>query len=566
MGDAENPQNPPQEEDAGGDSAQSLGSGGGEDTAETSASASDPQRAVSANKGLARSPSISEQAQTYGANRAPPFLRWIEYPFRVKNTTTGQYLEEATGHAMDNSARGPINQTGSFIGSVMLRYAAMEAGGRDMPIYGFKASSLLTVATVIVGVVAGITMPIVGALVDHTDHRKSLGAISAAVTVTAVGLQTMIAKSTWFPCFILEVVGGYTLIMHQVCALAYLPDLTHDVEAMGHYTAVLMMVQYFVQGIFTSSIIAAGTSMDNVQSARLAAGLSCALGFVLMGYAWTFLFRDRPKLRDVPPGSNLLTTGFKQLTVTARVVFREYSALKWFMIALLFSPEAGSGVVLSIAVTFLTFFVEMSVQEIAIVSIIMLFSNIPGALMSRKMCKVVNPLNSFRMAEICFATTNAAIAIFVRGSTQRDKNLVYFFGSLAGMSFGWMFPSQKTLSVALIPKGQEFEIMGLISFFGQIVGWLPVFVFTALNEAGVNMRWGLSTLSFFLLTSFLCTLGCGSYEDAIKSVEHTSHRFLEEFALRNSGAGGDLRGENSGEGDGPTKIAMTSSGRDAPVE
>ncbi|MBV5276929.1 MFS transporter, partial [bacterium] len=108
-----------------------------------------------------------------------------------------------------------------------------------MPIYGVKASSLLTMSTVIIGIFAGVSMPIVGALVDHTDHRKSLGAISAAVTVVAVGLQVMIAQSTWFPCFILEVVGGYSLIMHQVCALAYLPDLTHDLEAMGHYTAVL---------------------------------------------------------------------------------------------------------------------------------------------------------------------------------------------------------------------------------------------------------------------------------------------------------------------------------------
>ena len=543
-------ENSPMEKDAGGeDSTADL---------DTSASAS-----TSKNKGLARSMSISEQAQTYTASSAPSFLRWIEYPFRIKNVTTGQYLEEATGHAMDVSARGPINQTGSFLGSVMLRFAAMEAGGRDMPIYGVKASSLLTMSTVIIGVFAGVSMPIVGALVDHTDHRKSLGAISAAVTVVAVGLQVMIAQSTWFPCFILEVIGGYFLIMHQVCALAYLPDLTHDLEAMSHYTAALMMSQYFVQGIFTSIIIAAGEKFqNNVQSARLAAGLSCALGFVLMGYSWTFLFRKRPKLRDVPPGSNLLTTGFKQLAVTSRVVFRDYSALKWFMIALLFSPEAGSGVVLAIAVTFLTFYVEMNVQEIAIVSIIMLFSNIPGALMSKKMCKVINPLNSFRMAELFFAATNACIAIFVTGTTQRDKNLVYLVASLIGMSFGWMFPSQKTLSVALIPKGQEFEIMGLISFFGQIIGWVPVFIFTALNEAGVSMRWGVSLISFFLFTSFLCTLGCGSYEDAIKSVEHTSEEYLEEFALRSIGR----KGESLGEGNSTTKIAMTDSGRDAPLE
>lgn len=519
--------------------------------------AAPPANADDSNKReFRRSLSISELAQEQYESRAPSFLRWIEIPFRIKNPATGVYLEEATGHAMDVCSRGPINQTGSFLGSAILRAAATEAGGANMPIYGIKASSLLTVATMIVGIVAGIALPIMGAFVDHTDHRKALGSITAFVTVVSVGLQVMISQKTWFACFILEVIGGFSLIVHQVCSLAYLPDLSHDVQAMAHYTAILTVNQYLVQGMFTIIIIVTGTKMTNLQTARLAAGLSCSIGVVLMGYAWTFLFRQRPKLRDVPPGSNLVTTGFKQLLRTSRVVFREYKALKWFMIALLFSPEAGSGVVLAIAVTFLTFYVQMSVYEIAIVSIIMLLCNIPGAFMSRKMCKVVNPLNSFRLAEICFACTNACIAIFVTGATKRDKNLLYLFGGLVGFSFGWMFPSQKTLSVALIPKGQEFEIMGLISFFGQIVGWLPVFVFTAMNEAGVSMRWGISTISWFLAASFLCTLGCGSYEEAVRSVEHTSERYLEEFSLRS-------RGNKEG---GPTTTAMTESGRDVPVE
>lgn len=207
----------------------------------------------------------------------------------------------------------------------------------------------------------------------------------------------------------------------------------------------------------------------------------------------------------------------------------EYRALKWFMISLLFSPEAGAGVILAIAVTFLTFFVKMDVKEIAIVSIAMLFSNLPGAFISMKMCRWVNPLNSFRCAEIMFAITNALLAGTVTGSTQRDKNLVYLYGALIGVAFGWMFPSQRTLAVALIPKGQETEIMGLISFFGQIVGWLPVFVFTAMNNSGVSMRWGVASISFFLLTSFICTLFCGSFDEAVEQVAHTSEAYLQEY-------------------------------------
>lgn len=482
--------------------------------------------------------SISEMAQggSSGKCRPPSSIRWFEYPFRVKNNVTGEYLDEATAHVMDFSARGPINQTGSFVGSAMIRMAAQSAGGPTGKVYGIQASSVLTVASLIVGITAAATMPFVGALVDHTRHRKAMGAVSAFIVVASVAGQLILSPDTWLAVFILEIVGGYCLIMHQVCTMAYLPDLSHEIIEMGHYCARFMMNQYACQGIFTLVIIVVSFSapLGNVQTAKLAAGLSAGLGAILFGYAWTFLYRKRPQLREIPAGQNLITTAPRVLYRTFKKVFSEYKALKWFMIALLFSPEAGAGVVLAIAVTYLTFFVEMSVKEISIVSICMLFSNIPGAQLSKVMCRKINPLNSFRCAEVMFATVNALIAITVGGSSQEDKRLVYFYGALIGVSFGWMFPSQRTLAVALIPKGQETEIMGLISFFGQIVGWLPVFVFTALNENGVSMRWGLASVSFFLLTSCFCTFFCGSYEDAVAQVAQSSDDYSNMFAKQSS--------------------------------
>lgn len=495
-----------------------------------------------------RSMSISEMAESKSSRirRAPWFLRFLELPFRVRNVQSDVYMEEATAQGMDMAARGAINQTGSYIGSAMIRFAAFEAGGPSNKIHGIKASSLLTVASLIVGLIAAVTMPLMGAIVDHTKYRKALGSVSAFVVVVAVGGQLALNANTWFAVFILEIIGGYFLIMHQVVTMAYLPDLSHDTIEMGHFTARFMMNQYGIQGIFNLVIIGISFPLKftNLQTAKLAAGVAFAVGGIILGYAWIFLFRERPILRDVPPGANLYTTGFTQLMKTTKNVFRNYRALRWLMIALLFSPEAGAGVILTIAVTFLTFFVKMSVKEIAIVSLTMIFANLPGALISKYMCRWVNPLNSFRLAELGFALTNALLCITVTGSTAKDKNLVYMYGALIGVTFGWMFPSQRTLCVAIIPKGQETEIMGLIMFFGQVLGWLPAFVFTAINERGINMRWGLASVSFFLVTSFLCTLMCGSYEDAVKSVELSSEKYIAEYRRRS-----DFEGEDVEKGD-----------------
>ena len=435
---------------------------------------------------------------------------------------------------MDFCGRGPINQAGSFVGSAILKLAAMEAGGINMTIRGIKVSSLLTIGNLIAGVTAGVTMPLVGALVDHTDHRKAMGALSAAVVLGCAGAQLMLNADTWFVVYVLGIILGYFYIMHQVCVMAYLPDLTHNTEEMGHYTAMFMTRQYLWQGIYTTIIVAVSftTNITDVQTAKLSIGLAFSIGCLCLGYAWLFLFRKRPKLREVPKGQNLVSTGFVQIWNTSKVVFSQYHALKWFMISLLWSPEAGAGTILAIAVTFLTLFVRMTVGEISLVSLCMLFANIPGAMISKLMCKKINPLNSFRGAELLFAVSSALLAATVTGPEK--KHLVYIYAVMIGIAFGWMFPSQRTVVVALVPKGQETEMMGLVSFFGQIIGWLPSFIFTLMNENGVNMRWGVGMVSFFLLTSFCCTLMCGDFNKAVESVQHTSEAYLQDFARRSS--------------------------------
>ncbi|KAL7431573.1 hypothetical protein ACHAXM_002723 [Skeletonema potamos] len=518
---------------------------------------------------LSRKLSISEMATASSTRRFTPptwLSCWFEWPFRVKNNQTGEFVQEATGHSMDYCARGTINQCGSFVGSAMIRIAVAKAkADGTTSIYGMKPSSVLTVGSLVVNVAAGVTMPFVGALVDHTDHRKVMGTVSAFIMTLATAVQSFISEDTWLAVWLFEIFGGYFLIMHQVCTMAYLPDLTHDSAEMGHYTARFMMNQYVVQGLYTLAVILASTFwqyknagpiVSTIATARLSAGLATGFGVFLFAYSWTFLFRKRPKLRNVPEGSNIFTTGFRQLAVTTKDVFREYRALRWFMVALLFSPEAGAGVILSIAVTFLTFFVKMTVTEIAIVSIVMLFFNVPGAFVSKFMCRKINPLNSFRCAEMLFATTNALIAGTVTGPEK--KNLVYLYAAMAGIAFGWMFPSQRTLTVALIPKGRETEIMGLISFFAQILGWLPALIFTVMNERGVDMRWSLSIVSYFLLTSCLFTFLCGSYDDAVELVAHTSKSYLEEYSRRSGLDNGSFM-------DGEKKIKEENDGTDASV-
>lgn len=49
----------------------------------------------------------------------------------------------------------------------------------------------------VVGLLAACTMPIFGAIVDHTNWRWKIGAISAFLLVTINVVQSSISQSTW---------------------------------------------------------------------------------------------------------------------------------------------------------------------------------------------------------------------------------------------------------------------------------------------------------------------------------------------------------------------------------
>jgi hypothetical protein len=155
-------------------------------------------------------------------------------------------------------------------------------------------------------------------------------------------------------------VALYSLILHQASAFSYLPDLTNDEKVLTHYTSRINVRQFASQAIVVSCIIISNEVRDtinpidsSIETARLASLISLIGGALLFGYAWLFLFRPRPALSAVPEGSSLLQTGFSQVYRTSGTILRNYRALQWFAFSLLWCPEAGAGIVQSIAITYL---------------------------------------------------------------------------------------------------------------------------------------------------------------------------------------------------------------------
>lgn len=489
---------------------------------------------------LERQLSVSELASELSSGRltSPWWLSWFEWPFKVKAPSTGAYLPEATGWAMDVAARAPINQAGAFLGAAILLLATVDAECANPAtctntVYGFKPSSLLTLTSSLVSVFAAITMPIVGAIVDHTRFRKHVGIVTAAFFLVITGIQISISASNWFVMLVLEGIGGYMLIAHATTVFAYLPDLSRVESDLAHYTSRFNVRQFACQSLYVAILIiitsVRGTSKTTVSSsvntAKEALGIALGMAAPLIIYAWTFLFRKRDPLREVPEGANLVTVGFIQVAKISRLIWTRYRALKWFMISLLWSPEAGAGAILSITTTFLIGYMRMTSTELAYVSLLTFAMCIPGSLFAKWLCNKVNPLISYRLGLLFWIFTNITAVLILTGPER--KNWVYLTAVLTGLMWGWVYPSQRVLYATLTPEGQEMEMMGLVTFSGQLLGWLMPVLFTMMNERGVDMRWGLSLTSFFVAVSSLCLTQAGSYKDALAQVAKTPNETTE---------------------------------------
>ena len=108
--------------------------------------------------------------------------------------------------------------SGIFLGTALLECADVAAGcditadpiTGDIPdcegrVYGMKPSSLLAVMGLITGLMAAFTMPIIGAIIDHTDLRWKVGIVSAIALVAINAFQIFLIQDLWLLMAILQV-------------------------------------------------------------------------------------------------------------------------------------------------------------------------------------------------------------------------------------------------------------------------------------------------------------------------------------------------------------------------
>lgn len=104
--------------------------------------------------------------------------------------------------------------------------AIEDCNGR---VYGFTPAALMANVAVVSGVLSAFFMPLIGAIVDYTDHRWVVGVIASTVMTVIQVLQIGTVSKTWFPMVILQALAGFFYQMEVMAIYAYLPDMARAV-------------------------------------------------------------------------------------------------------------------------------------------------------------------------------------------------------------------------------------------------------------------------------------------------------------------------------------------------
>mmetsp|Transcript_3465 Transcript_3465/g.3976 ORF Transcript_3465/g.3976 Transcript_3465/m.3976 type:complete len:517 (-) Transcript_3465:679-2229(-) len=432
----------------------------------------------------------------------------------------------ATGWALESAMRGPHLMSNIFVAKALLDYATMEAGcdpnttDVDGPcesrVHGFLPSSLLTNMVLVSGLLGAALMPVVGSVVDHTKHRRLVGRASWVGLVLVHATLMCASERNWLWMAGVQVCGRVVDLTHLMVSYAYLPEITDDSVELSRLSSSFNVKQYGCGAVFLGCVGAAAYVLNLKSGGTVVLSQITVLTITLLlgATAWcSNLFPPRAALSAVPKGSYVITAGFRKLADTGSKIITKYRPLRWMIVTMMLA-EAASNTFTQIAITYTSEVLAMSANQVSATIFVLLLAIVPGSAFMAYLSNKLDPIRSYRLSLFYFGSVQLLASILLQ--SPANANLCYAFAAAWGFGFGWMHPAQRVLFATIIPHGQETEMMGIYTFSGQALLFLPPLLFSMLNEAGYHMSIGLGSLSVFFLGASVCAGGIGSYGEATK--------------------------------------------------
>jgi len=433
------------------------------------------------------------------------------------------------GVSFNGYARAALSMSNIYMNNMLIYFSCKAGGGfgegeqanmcvnPNVTVYGMKPAALISNILIVAAVLSAILMPVFGAVVDYTRHRRKVGIIMSALLTIITAMQIGTTEQTWFAMALLQAV---ILMIYQVqltALFAYYPEIARDcgLDKMTSYATTWSMMQFTVQAIFNGIIIFASYygALGTVRTAMVSQGLTTVFCAFYLTWCWKLL-PERPRAHVLPEGRYFVFAGFRQNYRTSKNIWKHYkSGLRWFLLSTIWA-EASASAIASTSVIFLYFVLQLNARQIGLFFEVSLIGVIIGTKLGGVVTRRTNPCVSLQLSQVGLGLTTAIGAWAIRD--VEVKELSFIWGFSIGIFLGWFYPVENIFFSLAVPKGQEAELAGFFNYCSQILGWLPPLVFTIMIQNDIPLPWALTVVASIFIIS-VCLLGmCGSWESIIK--------------------------------------------------
>ena len=313
--------------------------------------------------------------------RSPYLWHWIPSCLILNNTDNTENVE-ATALMVSTYGRACLGTASLFMGPALLELAQQQAtattdGGcttqqqqqhaEECTVYGFRPSSLLTNLAVVSGLGSAILLPYAGALVDHTPHRRAVGAYAGLALVVVKGIEVLVSSHTWLYITFLQFVSALLFYVHLVAFYAYVSEQSKCPQHQAHLNATLGIVKYVATLLYMLQVIGISTllGVGDVGTARIGQTLSVLTAGPTLYLAWQpHWLPDRPAQRPIPANQSLWTAGGGQLRRTlSQLLYERHRRPLLYLLCSIACGEAASGALVSVSTTYMKNVLRMNANQ-----------------------------------------------------------------------------------------------------------------------------------------------------------------------------------------------------------
>ena len=364
-----------------------------------------------------------------------------------------------------------------------------------------------------------LVLPVLGAIADYSTRKKSLLGVLTYIGAAATACMFFVQSGNYLLGGALFLVANLAAGAGVVIYNSFLPDIAPEDQrdsvsskgfAVGYIGGGLLLVLNLV--LYT-----------NAESFGLSEGLAVRISLLSAGLWWAgfalipmFVLRNRAPRHALPPGENILATGFKQIVATLKDM-RNYPQTLTFLIAYLIYNDAIQAVI-SLAGQFATEELKMPLGDLTKAILLVQFTAMPGAML-------FNFVASKTSAKKAVMVTLAIWAVIVTAMYAVVTTSAGFFiaAAVVALVLGGSQALSRSLYSLMIPKGREAEYFSLYEISDKGTSWLAPLIFGLVRQATQSYRTAILSLIVFFVAGLLVLMRVNVRKAAIEAGNEAPH-------------------------------------------